>query len=202
MSDLRSELETIEGVLDTEVDLKDGRSPGVRIHIAQGTDRRLVATKVQAVLAANGLRSKVAPPRSESDAAVAMPGVAPPRGSTYADPSRPLDPTGRRLVSVSISHDGDVVGIHVRASDGRSATERCVRGRSTIRDALLRAVNRLADPGGPHSVLRGIRVGEIEGAKFLLVLLTTAGGDRIGSALVDTTWEIAFARAVWAALVA
>ena len=136
---LREELAQIPGVVEADVDLRDGEPTAVRIHSVEGSDQRVIAEAVQYALRRHGLRSRVAPPRTSPEP-VAAP--APPHLSLTTP--RPLPtPVGRpsdgeaggaaepretrRIKGVRVHDDGEIVVVQVDDTIGGVETQRTRR---------------------------------------------------------------------------
>lgn len=229
-STLRDELLAVAGVAEAEVDAVDSDAPaGVRVRLAPDADADAVGEAVQQILAAHGMRSRLADGDGAASGAGALTGRAPPSpppptASRAAEPATPaveqdaagtampseavppaaIDeaepaPPGTRLGSLRLDETADGVTVTATTTDGRSITQRAAPTEPGAHDAVVAAVGSLA--GGSPPALVGIERGTVQGSEVITVVLERTDGSRVaGAAVVRATRAFAVAAATWAAL--
>ncbi len=220
---LRDELLSVVGVASAEVET-DGDAPsGVRVRLLPDADEKIVGAEVQRVLAAHGMRSRIA---SEA-AAVAAPEVPPrpvtpppveaaveetPPPQAEPEPSRAVPSTdhpyappgeaagGGALASLAFEESADGVSVTAIATDGRRFSRRAAAiTDEAVAEAVVAAVGALAE-GRPQRLL-WISSETVDGTTVVTVLVEKADGSRLaGAAVVRAAAAYAVARATWAAL--
>lgn len=211
---LREELSAIPGVREADIDLRDGRPTAIRIHSDESADQRAIGEAVQAALRRHGLRSRVAPPRTELEPSRAP---APPHLTLTPRPDGPrvsrLGPRGdvdgrhgdaappdRRLGDVVVVDNGRRVTVTVSDSVGDERTTESRRASEAQIAAVVRATARLHDGQEPMPSLISLRRWEREDDRFVTVVLEAEGEILVGSAVNDGLELRAIAVAVWQAL--
>lgn len=201
---LREELAGIPGVVDADIDLRDGQPTAIRIHSGEGADRRAIGEAVQNALRRHGLRSRVAPPRAavEPLAAPAPPHLSlmPNLGSEELQPDQGPRIPARRIESVAARDDGRRTTVTVTDDRGGTFEQAGRRTRSGQIAACVTAVGRLFDADAPPTELVSVRRWEHENARFISVIVDVEGETRVGSAVDDGLELRAIAVAVWQAL--
>lgn len=202
---LRDELTKIPGVVEADIDLRDGRPTAIRIHSDESVDQRMIGEAVQYALRRHGLRSRVAPPRSEPE-----PGQAPeppllsltrsvPESDESVSPAR-ANAGPSRIGSVSVRDDGRRCVIEVADTNGVARREVAKRSPAAQMAALVRATARVHGSDGALPTLVALDEWERDGDRFVTVILDLDGERRAGSAVADGLTLRSVARAVWQAL--
>lgn len=204
---LRDELTQIPGVVDADIDLRDGRPIAIRIQSDESVDQRMIGEAVQYALRRHGLRSRVAPPRSETEperapepphlSLTSMRDASEPRDRT---PARPAGPAPSRVAAVSIRDDGRRCVVEVTDSSGVARREIAKRSSASQIAAIIRATARVHGSDGALPTLVALDEWEREGDKFVTVILELDGDRRVGSAVADGLVVRAIAQAAWQAL--
>ena len=203
---LREELAGIPGVINADIDLRDGQPTAIRIHSGEGADQRAIGEAVQHALRRHGLRSRVAPPRTtvEPPSAPAppphlslMPGL---QSGKPAPPVQNVEEPVRRLATVAARDDGRRTVVTVTDDRGGAAEEPCRRSRSDQVIATLKAVGRLFDADAEPPRLLSVQRWEHDGSEFVTVIVDVGGDTHVGSARDDGLELRAVALAVWQAL--
>ena len=216
-SSLEEELLRLQGVAEAQVDVAEGRAPsGVRVRLASDADAAAVGAEVQRVLAAHGLRSRLAgpdeqaPPRGDVDepgvisepVAGDVEGVDGAGGSEV--PIQPVMAGGEapgtlRVSSLRMQETADAVTVTATTTDGRSITQRSGNSERGLFEAVVAAVGALAE-GTPPGLL-AIEFSQVDGSEVLTVVLERRDGSRhAGAAVVRAARPYAVAVATWAAL--
>ncbi len=152
-----------------------------------------IATPMAAAAPAPSLGQALGPPPGEPPA----PQPAPERRATGKAP-RDRPPA---LASLSVEEGRGEVKVTVRRADGAQAEQRARPNPQGLREAIVAAVGTLATPGAPLPRLAAVTEEEVSDRRLVTVVVEAgAGALRAGSALVEASWEFAFARAVWSAL--
>lgn len=204
MTILHDELVAIEGIADAQVEIVEDGPPSVRLQVEPGADRRRVGESVQQILANHGLKSRLAPERTEPE-----PAVAPAPPSTGLD-AVPADPGAgqenrpdqvRHLAALGVEEDRRSVTVTARDDRDRAVSTVGQPGRRSLRDAIVAAVSELIDDGGVAPSVVAIHRAAEGSREIITVVLDRGAGDlAVGAAFVTVGWEFAFGRAVWAAL--
>jgi hypothetical protein len=201
---LHDELVAIEGIADAHVEIVEDGPPSVRLQVEPGADRRRVGESVQQILANHGLKSRLAPERTEPEPVFAP---APPSTGLVAAPADPgsgqenRPDQVRHLAALAVEEDRRSVTVTARDDRGHAVSTVGQPGRRALRDAIVAAVSELIDDGGvPPSVVAIHRAAEGSREIITVVLDRGAGDLAVGAAFVTVGWEFAFGRAVWAAL--
>ncbi|MDF1594524.1 MAG: hypothetical protein P1T08_00315 [Acidimicrobiia bacterium] len=201
---LHDELVAIEGIADAHVEIVEDGPPSVRLQVEPGADRRRVGESVQQILANHGLKSRLAPERTESEPVVAP---APPSDGLSAAPADPdagqeYRPNQvRHLVALAVEEDRRSVKVTARDDRDRTVSTVGQTSRRSLRDAIVGAVSELIDDEGVAPSVVAIHRASEGSREIITVVLDRGAGDlAVGAAFVTVGWEFAFGRAVWAAL--
>ena len=209
--ELRRALSAIDGVERSEVEIADNGPLAVRVQLARGADRRAIAERVQRVLEAHGLRSRVAPDRRRPvpDTPPAPPvepgrttsSLTPSPGPPVAESSGPSVPpsVSDRIKTVTVSETTEGVVVAVVAGGGRAATRRARRSEEALHEAIVAAVAELIDPEAPSPGLQAVEYSAAFPA-VTVYLEDSDGRVRVGASLVAASHPFALALAVWSAL--
>ncbi len=203
---LRSELLALAGVADAQVETNGEVPTGVHIRLGPETDADAVRTGVQRILAAHGMRSRVAagseleppqapvPPLPAAEALV----VEPPRSPLAASDTAPAGPAGG-LESVGVKEGASGVIVTAMARDGR---EEMLEGAATEEDLMrtvIAAVGTLAQGSAPNII--AVEWTAAGASEVVTVVVEGAGGFRsAGACLVAASRAYAVGRATWLAL--
>lgn len=196
---LRDDLLALPGVAEAEVD-GDGTSPaGVRVRLAAGADAGPVGVEVQRVLAAHGMRSRVA--AGQVPPAAPLPLFAP---ASSPEPTIVRTPTSApsratTLESVRIEESTSALEVTVTAADGRWASGRGEVSEDGLAAAVIAAVGTLLDGAPPRVVAVDWTIAD--GSRVVTMVLESTGGIKgAGAGLVRASPGYAVARAAWSAL--
>ncbi len=193
---LRSELLALAGVADARVETAGEAPTGVHIRLAPETNADAVRSEIQRILAAHGMRSRVAV-GSESEPA-STPVEAPLAGEVPLSPPT-AGATAAGLESVRVEESASGVIVTATAGDGRMET---VMGAATEEDlvrTVVAAVGTLARGIAPDVV--AVEWTEAAGSEVVTVVVDGPEGSRsAGASLVCATRPFALGRATWQAL--
>lgn len=217
---LRDELLSVVGVASAEVDAEGDAPSGVRVRLLPDADPDAVGAEVQRVLAAHGMRSRIASEASQAEqpesprSPAAPPPVAdvpaptvPPSGPervAEAAAARFAPPSDERaagdLASLAFEESADGVTVTaVSTDDRRSSRHAAAITDDAIAEAVVAAVSSLAEGAPPR--LLWISGETIEGTHVVTVLVERSDGTRLaGAAVVRAARAYAVARATWMAL--
>ncbi|NND84832.1 MAG: hypothetical protein HKN46_06745 [Acidimicrobiia bacterium] len=201
---LEQELSGIEGVRSATVDVSGGEVTMLHVDLAEDADRERVASAVDVVLRRHGLRSRatgeepgetvVDPPDSDTD----------PDTDTDSDPG-PVSvvpseaPVRGAIEAVSVTHRRGMVSVTVLAANGTEVTIASVPREEARHQALAEATaGALGHAIRPHVV--EVRRQPVGGKAAVTVVLDLGEDLAVGTSFERGSGELAFARAVAAAL--
>ena len=191
---LEQELSTIEGVRSATVDVSGGEVTMLHVELAEDADRARVASAVDVVLRRHGLRSRPRqddPPESAEEVeSVPEEDEVPPV----------VEATVRGAIeSVSLTHRRGMVACTVVAADGTEVTVSAVPREEARHQALAEAVaGALGHALRPH--VTEVRRQPVGGKAAVTVVLDVGEDLAVGTSFERGSVELAFARAVAAAL--
>jgi hypothetical protein len=190
---LREQLLALPGVAEAEVDGGDDAPLGVRIRLAPEVDAESVGAEVQRVLAARGVRSRLAAEEEPP------PPLFEPEGGELAAPVTATAGPGNSLQSVLVEEGSAGLQVTAISSDGRRATRGAEVSEEGLVAATIAAVGTLITGAEPRVL--SVEWARVEGSRAVTVVLEAAGGRRgAGAALVRASRSYAVARAAWSAL--
>ena len=226
-NDLAAALRSIPGVADAEIDDAADDFEGVRVRLEGDADAAAVSEAVQRLLAAQGLRTRMAPPRGpmepeapppppEPSGATVLPGPGwvepdpePPPKPTAGQVLLPLEPEPpvqapggvRRLSRLHVEEGRDVVTVTAFSTDGQAVVRTARPSQDAMEQAVVAAVGALCDPGNPTPTLIEIEDRRLGNRLVITVVLSGSDGRHmVGSADLGAERSFALARAVWAAM--
>jgi hypothetical protein len=196
---LRRELLALAGVADAQVETTGEAPTGVHIRLVPDTDAQAVRSEIQRILAAHGMRSRVAvgPPEEPPPAPIAVsraPALEPAPASSNARIG-----LASGLVSVRVEEGASGVMVSVAADDGRTETLEAPATEEGLTRAVIAAVGTLLQGAAPEVV--AVEWTKTGGSETVTVVIDGTGGARsAGASVVAASRAYAVGRATWQAL--
>ena len=220
---LEESLLSLAGIEQAHVRLSDDGPAGVRIVLAADADRTMVANAIRELFTTRGLtvavdegRAEAAPdendfpvlprmvehaqPDGEGEEAVAEP----PEPNVEAQPNRRSAAAstmpGPVQLAVAVSEGPTYCDVAVRVGPDRRSVRRSNSDPTSIREAILDALNEASGRAGIRPTIVSVDQREVAHKMMVTVVLESSGQVGVGSALLRGTEFHAFGIAALAAL--
>lgn len=199
MKPIEESLLAVPGVEQAHVRVSDTGPAGVRIVLADDSDRLSVADSVRELFSERGLSVQMAGNLDVPDEP-----DAPDAPASIADSVVPAqgDLPGALAVAVSegVDHCDVAVRIQGEGAESRRAVRRSSVGVVAIREAIVDALAEVTGRTGIRPSIMSVDERDVAGVAVLTVVLSVGGAAGVGSAVVRATRFHAFGSAARAAM--